>query len=74
MNDKKKIIDMEKRNGIFVPANSSRVLNRPSTERQLRRKGSTTRPLKKSQPQQIGKILEGMVTDFFKVMRREMFR
>jgi hypothetical protein len=61
-----KIIDMEQRDGVFVPATrvlSSRGVEQRSTQRYLR---------SRSEPQQIGKILEGIVVDFFKAIRRDM--
>jgi hypothetical protein len=64
-----KIIDMEKRGGVFVP------VKRGSDNNQ--RKGlfaSPRRRINSRPPLPAHKILEGIVNDFFKIMRREMFK
>ncbi len=68
---KEQIIDMEQRGGVFVPARVQSA--KRNTQRGLTQGGSYY-PRPPDQPHQIGKILEGMVTDFFKVIRREMLK
>jgi hypothetical protein len=66
---KSNIIEMEQRGGVFVPSKLVRDTVKPSL-----RKGQRAVDRQLSEPQQIGKILEGMVTDFFRMIRREMMK
>ncbi len=62
-------IEMVNRDGIFVPAKSSRVaeLQKPKA-----RKAVNPRPL--NSHTEISNIVGGIVTDILKMIRKEMFR
>lgn len=62
------VIDMEQRGGVFVPLLSNKKTQQGSP-RVIRSDITRGRS-----PESIGKILEKMAVDFFKIMRREMFR
>lgn len=61
-------IEMIQRNGVFVPVNDKTKIRE---SRAVKRK-PTNRPVNDLQP--IGEIIDGMVIDFFKLIRKEMFR
>ncbi len=63
------VIDMEKRGGTFVPVVRPEGITKIRVGRRSQRHVVVS-----SEPRQIGKILEGMAIDFFKIIRREMFR
>ncbi len=65
-----KIIDMVKVGGVYLPRRS------PMRETQAGQNERSGGAIKKrgGEPQQIGKILESIAIDFFKAIRREMFR
>jgi hypothetical protein len=65
-----KVIDMEKREGVFIPVVRPGVTTRVRVGCRSQRRDI----ISSGEPQQIGKILEGIVIDFFRVMRRGMFR
>ena len=71
MKKEPEIIDMERHGNVFVPAKRKAARIRKPAVSRFAQPGPSRRF---SQPQQIGKILEGMVTDFFKIVRKEMFR
>lgn len=71
MSKQQRVIEMEQHDGIFVPSRAHSLRQQPDSGI---RKGTARVARPQSQPQQIGKILEGMVIDLFRSIRREMFR
>ena len=68
--EKTEIIDMEQHGSVFVPV----VRPNGTTKVHVGRRSQRHAIVSSGEPRQIGKILEGMVTDFFRIIRKEMFR